>query len=186
MSSPDASSDSYNTTSTSPKNKDPRCSSPAPNKEIYIEQVKKLISNPTLEALDMNTENIIKYIKIMSVAFGTCLEEIKVVVPTEITSPKEMKKWIFLYLKMVKRYKVVLIDGNPVFRNKGFTSFYEEIGHAYNHHRDVYEYYLKLPLCKQTHENFKRLKNSMFYSTHEISSELFSKITHEISSSGFL
>lgn len=183
MSSPAASRDSCKTTS---ENKGIHCSSLESNKEIYIEYMRKMIANPTLEALGMNSENIIKYIKTMSAAFGTCLEEIKVVVPTEIKSPKEMKKWIFLYLKMVKRYKVIHVDGKPVFRNKGFTSFYEEIGHAYNHHRDVYDYYLKLPLCKQTHENFKCEKNSMFYSTHEISSELFSKITYEISSLDFL
>ena len=185
MSSSDASSDSYNTTSTSPKNKDPRCSSPELSKEIYIKQIKKLISNTTLEALDMNSENIIKYIKTMSAAFDTCLEEINVVVPTEITCPKEMKKWIFLYLKMVKRYKVVHVDSKPVFRNKGFTSFYEEICHAYNHHKDVYDYYLKLPLCKKTHKYFQNINNNMFYSTHYIQSELFSKITYEISRSEF-
>jgi hypothetical protein len=183
MSSPAASRDSCKPTS---ENKGPHCSSPESNQEIYVDHLRKTLANSTLESLGMNSEYIIPYIKTMSASFGTCLAEIKVVVPTEITSPKEMKKWIFLFLKMVKRYKVVLIDGNPVFCNKGFTSFYEEIGHAYNHHRDVYEYYLKLPLCKQTHENFKREYNSMFYSTHYINSELFSKITYEISSSGFL
>ncbi len=183
MSSSAASHDSCKPTS---ENKGPHCSSPESNQEIYIDHLRKTMANSTLESLGMNIENIIKYIKIMSVAFGTCLEEINVVVPTEIKSPKEMKKWIFLYLKMVKRYKVIQVDGNSVFRNKSFTSFYEEICHAYNHHNDVYDYYLKLSLCKQTHENFKRLKNSMFYSTHEISSELFSKITYEISRTGFL
>ena len=186
MSSSEVSKDLHNATSTHTKNTDSGCSSPEHSKEIYIKQIKKLISNPTLEALDMNSENIIKYIKTMSVAFGTCLDEINVVVPTEITCPKEMKKWIFLYLKMVKRYKVVRVDGKPVFRNKGFTSFYEEICHAYNHHRDVCDYYLKLPLCKQTHKYFQNINNTLFYSTHYIHSELFSKITYEISNSDFL
>ena len=103
MSSSEVSNNLHNATSTHVKNKDPRCSSPEPSKEIYIKQIKKLISNPTLEALDMNSENIIKYIKTMSVVFGTCLEEINVVVPTEITCPKEMKKMDILIFENGKK-----------------------------------------------------------------------------------
>ncbi len=150
------------------------------NNAFYSNQIEKMVSNLKLKTVSNNSKTIIEYIKTNSAISGTCLDEINVFIPSKIKSLPDMKKWIFVYLKMVKRYKVCHIDGKHVFHNKGFTSLYEEIGHVYNH-RDVYDYYCNLPLCKKTHEYFKNIKKEVFYSNHLLSSELFSEITYEIS-----
>lgn len=148
----------------------------------YHDEMTKAVPDSILHQVTLNSENIIQYMQKQVVCYGKLLKDMPIVIPEDIKTPLEIRKWIYVYLKMVKRYKVLYNEKNqPEYANRGVTSLYEEIGFVCNH-KNVYEYYNnKLPVCRREHENYKRIKNDTWYTWHIITPELFSKITYELS-----
>lgn len=121
-------------------------------------------------------------------------EYVPIIIPQEITTLISLQKWIYIYLKLVRFYK--LVAGSPLaraapdpeeseaapaaqdqcyFSTLNPHSIYELMGYIYNH-KKYHERYNKSVICKREHK-----KRNYGYSFHSLEIDTFREITFEMS-----